>query len=112
MPNVVYAVLEETPLGACVSDVFRERADALTAAENAARQKAADMRTADAASSGAYVGSSAYVVLVEDRGSRGERSIVHTRSGEVDPSFRWRVLEHEVVETMIASLARPTATVT
>ena len=88
MPTVVYTVLHESPQGACVSYVYRERGYALYAAENSARQTAADMRTADAASSGAYVRSGICAVALQDRGGRAELSIVHTPSGEVDPSFR------------------------
>ena len=77
MPTVVYTVLHETPVGACISYIYRERAYALYAAENAARQTVADMRTADAASRGAYVGSGIYAVVVEDQGGRAELSIVH-----------------------------------
>ena len=111
MPTVVYTVLHETPQGACVSYTYRERAYAVHAAENAARLTAADMRMADAASSAASVGSGIYAVLVRDWASRVELSIVHTPSGETDPSYRWTVLEHEVVEETIASIARPTARV-
>ena len=105
MPDVIYALLHETPQGAFVSDVYRDRDFALYAARNAAEGRAADLRTAEAAFTGAYVSATAYCVATKTCGSETGVLIVHSASNEIETGFRWSVHAQEVVDRTLSPFA-------
>jgi hypothetical protein len=97
---VIHAVLHHTPGDATVSYAYRQRADALTAARNAAEMHAAELRRADSAFLRSAVAPDSYDIIVEDYRSWAIVSLRHRLTGEPGSAWRWIIQQHEVVETL------------